>query len=267
MSREPSLPEVLSSSFNKQMTNIFTAMPGIVVTVRNELNDMTLDVQPTLNIKTKNQEVTERPVIVNVPLQFPASSTAALTYPINVGDSVLLIFSMRGLDTWKRGNGRNVTPTDFRKFDKRDCFAIPGVFPSTNSINDPAKRVWNHNTRDTVLVNSIGTAQETEIRILESGGIVINTNQDVTTNCKNMVANVEQNTTINTNNLVIDSAESIDITTTTLNIAATTTTWSGGITHVGSLEHIGSYNGTGTQTFNGVVFSTHKHGASPPPSN
>jgi hypothetical protein len=263
--REASLQELLGSSFNSQMTNIFTAIPGVVVTVRNELTDMTLDVQPTINIKTKNGEVKERPVIVNVPFQFPSSSTAALTYPINVGDSVLLIFSMRGLDTWKRGNGRMVTPTDFRKFDKRDCFAIPGVFPSANSINNPAKRTWPHNTKDTVLVSNIGKNTETEVRILEAGGIIINTNQDAVVNCMNAEVVAEANITM--------SCQVFDLTATTATFDIGTTEWLGDINQTGNNDHLGNYTqtgnytATGVQTFNGVIFSTHDHIPGPGPSN
>lgn len=253
MSRDASLQELLGSSFNTQMTNVYTAIPGIVVTVRNNLEDMTLDVQPSVNVKTKQGEIKERPVVVNVPFQFPASSVAALTYPINVGDSVLLIFSMRGLDTWKRSNGGVVTPTDFRKFDKRDCFAIPGVFPSSKSINDPAKRVWPHSTQDTVLVSNIGKPSETEVRILQGGGVVINTNQDVVANCTNASINAQQAINL--------SSSSLNITAGVASISIGNTTWAGNI------EHTGNYTMAGTATFNGIAFDTHKHGTSPPPSN
>lgn len=261
MSRESSLQELLTSSFESQMNNVYTTLPCIVVGVRDSLNGQMVDIQPTINQKLVSGVTKERPPILGVPVQFQVSKLSGMTFPIKVGDTGLAVFSMRNLDVWKGGNGRPATPANSAKMDKGDAIFIPGIQPPSVAVNDPSKHVFPHSTEDVVVFHNLGTAQETEIRILESGGIVINTNQDVTTNCKNMIANVEQNTTINTNNLVIEAASSIDISTATLTVTATNTTW------VGNINHTGGYTGAGTQTFNGVVFSTHKHGASPPPSN
>ena len=249
--REPSLQELLNNSFSYNMNNIHTAIPAIVVTVRNDLEDMTLDVQPTLNIKNKNGSIEERPVVLNVPFQFPSSSTAAFTFPINVGDSVLLIFSMRGLDTWKRGTGRQVTPTDFRKFDKKDCFAIPGIHTISNSINDPQKRFWPHSTLDAVLVNNIGTGQENEVRLKASGDVIVNTQQNVEVNCNNATVTAQADITLSCTNLDVTSA------TATFDIA--NTEWLGNINLTGNILQTGNYTINGTLLFNGIDFSTHKH--------
>lgn len=259
--REPSLQELLNNSFNYNMNNVYTAIPAIVVTVRNNLEDMTLDVQPTLNIKNKDGSIEERPVILNVPFQFPSSSTAAFTFPINVGDSVLLIFSMRGLDTWKRGTGRQVTPTDFRKFDKKDCFAIPGIHTISNSINDPQKRFWPHSTSDAVLVNNIGTSQENEVRLKSTGDVIINTQQNVEVNCNNATVAAQADITMTCANFSLDASDSITITSPIATVSVGSTSWSGGI------SHNGSYTLTGTATFNGIAFDTHDHIPGPGPSN
>lgn len=252
MSRDASMQELLNNSFAYHMNNVYTAIPGVVVTVRNNLEDMTLDVQPTLNVKNKDGSVEERPVVVNVPFQFPSSSTAAFTYPINVGDSVLLIYSMRGLDTWKRGTGRQVTPTDFRKFDKRDCFAIPGIHPMSQSINNPQKRFWDHSTTDAVLVNNIGTAQEQEIRLKSDGDVVVNTRQNVEVNCENATINANADINMSCVNFSLDASSSIMIT-------SPTTNWIGGITQTGDYSQTGNYTLIGTATLNGIAFDTHKH--------
>lgn len=259
--REPSLQELLNNSFNYNMNNVYTAIPAIVVTVRNNLEDMTLDVQPTLNIKNKDGSIEERPVILNVPFQFPSSSTAAFTFPINVGDSVLLIFSMRGLDTWKRGTGRQVTPTDFRKFDKKDCFAIPGIHTISNSINDPQKRFWTHSTSDAVLVNNIGTSQENEVRLKSTGDIIINTQQNVEVNCNNATVTAQADITMTCANFSLDASASITMTAPVATVSIGNTGWSGGISQTGD------YTLTGTATFNGVAFDTHDHIPGPGPSN
>ena len=235
----------MTASFDYQTNNLYTAAPGIVVAVRNNLEELSVDVQPTINILNKDKTTKERPVVLNVPVQMPSSSVAALTFPINVGDPVLLVYSMRSLDVWKRSEGRPTVPNDNRKFDKRDCFAIPGVWPFGRSINKPSVRIWQHDTNDLVVVNNIGTGSENEVRLKANGDIIINTNQNVEVNCNNATVIAQADITLNSANL--------DITADTATFAIGTTNW------IGNITHSGNYTMTGTATFNGVPFNTHKH--------
>ena len=172
--REPSLQEVLTTSFDYLSAGMHTMIPGIVLTVRDNLSQMTVDVQPSLNMRSEDgTEVVERSPILNVPLVLPISKLGGLTFPVNIGDPVALIFSMRGLDVWKRGNGYPSTPSDLRKFDKKDCVAIPGLFPMNISPNNPSAHVLPHSTKDVVLVHNIGKPSEVEIRLTESGDVRI----------------------------------------------------------------------------------------------
>lgn len=240
-----SLQELMTASFDYQTNNLYTAAPGVVVAVRNNLEELSVDVQPTVNILNKDKTTKERPVVLNVPVQMPSSSLAALTFPINVGDPVLLVYSMRSLDIWKRSEGKPTIPNDNRKFDKRDCFAIPGVWPFGRSINKPSIRIWQHDTNDLVIVNNIGTGLENEVRLKANGNIVINTNQDVEVNCNNATVIAQADITLNSANL--------DVTADTATFAIGTTSW------IGNINHSGNYTITGTATFNGIPFDTHKH--------
>ena len=197
------LEELMNASFDYQTNNMYTALPGIVVSVKDNLNTLSVDVQPTINIRNKDNTIKERPVVLNVPVQMPSSRTAAITYPVNVGDPVLLIYTMRGMDTWKRGKGTNTTPSDFRKFDKRDCIAIPGIWPFSESINNPQVRVWQHDTGDVVVVNNIGSV-ENEVRLKKNGDVVINTNQNVEVNCNNATITAQENVDVICQNVTVD---------------------------------------------------------------
>lgn len=245
MAREISLQETLNDAVEHHLENSYFCMPGLVL--RANLDAQQVDVQPSLNIKMfDNSPSQERPPILNVPLIYPASKTSAFTFPIQAGDTVLLVFSQRGLDSWKSGNGYPTTPVDYRMLDYKDAIAIPGLFPSSLSVNKPTKHLYPHSSSDAVIVHNLGQGNETEIRLLAGGGVVINTAQDVEVNCDN--ANVIANT-------------SASINTPQLTVNAATTLWTGDIIHSGN------YTQTGVATFNGIVFSTHKHGNSPPPSN
>ena len=164
--RELSLDLVLEEFFNYKISSIYTAIPCRVVTVRSSLEDQRVDVQPLPNRRLPDDTFKEHSTILNVPVVFPASKKASLTFPIDVGDVVLCVFSQRATDTFKGSSGaKTYTPQDRRKFDIRDAIAIPGLFPFKDAVNDPAKRKWTHSTRDLVIVNNIGQETECEVRL------------------------------------------------------------------------------------------------------
>jgi hypothetical protein len=243
--REGSLQEVLVAAFQNQMSNVHTAIPCIVVAVRDSLNGAMVDIQPTVNQRFKDGTTKERPVILGVPVSFPVSSSAGLTFPIKVGTTGIAVFSMRNLDAWKNSSGRPTTPLNFAKFDKGDAMFIPGIQPPGVNVNNPAKRTWNHSTEDTVLVNNIGTGQECEVRFKASGDIVINTNQNVEVNCNNATVTAQADITLDCTNL--------DVTAGTATFAIGETSW------VGNINQTGNYTLTGVTNFNGIAFESHKH--------
>ena len=186
MSQESSLQKTLTNSFWKGMEDVFTAIPAVVVRIRDGFQNLSIDVQPAINIKKEDGTVTQRPVILNVPVQMPCNREGGMTHNLSVGDPVFLMFSMVGIDLWKRGNGMPTTSSDFRKFDKKDCVAIPSPFPFSESVNRPDKHMWAHDPTDVVLFHSLGTSEETEVRLHRGGGVTINTNQHVNINANSV---------------------------------------------------------------------------------
>lgn len=229
MAREVSLEELLKAAFQSQMNNVYTSIPCVVVGVN--LTASTVDIQPSINQKLKDGTVSERPSILGVPISFPVSKTAGFTFPIEIGDTGLAVFSMRDMSAWKASNGRPAAPLTNGKMDKSDAIFIPGIEPPSITVNNPSKRVWSHDVKDAVLVNNIGSANEVEIRLKASGDVVINTAQNVEINCKNSTVN---------------ASESISMTSPDIFI-------------YGNITHSGNYTQTGTATFNGIVFDSHKH--------
>ena len=250
--RAPSLQETLVAAFQSQANNMYTMLPCVVVAVRENLNTQMVDIQPTINQKMKDGTVKERTVILGVPVVFPVSKSAGFTFPISVGDTGMAVFSMRNLDAWKSGNGKPSTPMNFAKMDKGDAVFVPGLQPMSMAVNNPAKRLWEHDTRDAVLVNGIGTASECEVRLKPNGSVLIRTNQSISVEC-------------DTADVLADT--SVTITTPELNINADVNII-GNVVHTGNYNQTGNYTLTGgNATFNGIIFNTHVHGGSPGPSN
>ena len=250
----PELQEFVMSAIESENNNKYTCIPCIVVAVRDDLNTQMVDIQPSVNQMFKDGTVKERPVIQGVPVSFQVSKTSGFTFPINVGDTGTAIFSMRSIEGWKGGNGRPAAPTNFSKMDKSDAIFIPGIQPSGNAVNNPAKHVLTHNTKDTVIFGNIGGA-EAEIRIRADGSIGITTS--------NMPIIVEGS------DVTINAASSINLNSPTMIVDVAATTWIGNITHQGDYAQTGNYTLVGGQaTFNGVIFNTHRHAPSTvPPSN
>jgi len=125
-------------------------------------------VRPLINLVDRlSDETSVRPTILGVPVQMPGSSTSLVNIPLNQGDSVLCVFSMRGLDAFKAGDGKPAAPTDFRMFDKRDAIAIPGIFPFEMHPN--LKRVLPFNPDALSLTQDIGLPTESIVELSDAG--------------------------------------------------------------------------------------------------
>lgn len=81
------------------------------------------------------------PVISAVPVVFPGAGGFRLTFPVEVGDSVLLVFSDYSLDRWLKEGGA-VDPIDERTHNLSDAICIPGLrdfgHPLTSAPTDGA---------------------------------------------------------------------------------------------------------------------------------
>jgi len=238
MTVQAALQDVLTSSFQSQMDMIHTVLPCIVVAVRDGLNGQMVDIQPTVNQKFQDGTVAERPVILGVPVSFQVSKKAGFTFPIEVGDTGTAMFSMRNMDGWKAGNGRPASPMNFAKMDKGDAIFLPGIQPPGVAVNNPAKHVLTHDTKDTVLFQNLGGV-ECEVRLKVDGSIEINTsNQPVVINCSDATINASNSINLNAQTMVVDIPN---------------------ITFIGNITHQGDYSQVGTYTLNSVNINLHRH--------
>lgn len=258
MTRKLGFQEVMNSAMDYYTSNIYTSMPGIVVSV--DMANMRVEVQPALSMRdVDGDETTHRPVILNVPLQLPVSDRGGLTYPISAGCPVELRWSMRGLDKWKRGDGKPDSPSDLRRFDIRDCTATPGIYPQGLSKNSVGSRSNAHNPDDVVLVHNIGGGNEVEVRLTPSGDVFINSPTKVTVNCKEAIVNADTSTEFNTQDFTVNST-SFNINTGSYAISASdSATQTGNFTHTGNITHIGDTFQTGDIELNGISVDEHTH--------
>lgn len=127
-SSTPSLRGLIDRAIKNQTGRMRVALPGRVE--RYDAAQQCVDVMPLIQngyIDDNGDRQTSRvPIVLDVPLAFPGSGPYRITFPVAVGDHVLLVFCSSSIDRWKQLGGE-VDPADDRRHNINDAIAIPGV--------------------------------------------------------------------------------------------------------------------------------------------
>jgi hypothetical protein len=132
--RTLSLREVLEKAVDSSARALRVAMPARVE--KYDAGRQSVDVKPLVQDWYEDEQGARRsvsiPVISQVPVVFPGAGGFRLTFPIQSGDTVLLVFTDRSIDKWLHAGGE-VDPVDIRMHQLSDAVAIPGLHPFTSS--------------------------------------------------------------------------------------------------------------------------------------
>jgi len=218
---------------NKQITNqnheqdqCFLAR---VIRVNNVA--LTVDIEMlTLRYDADGDTQDDTPIL-GVPLVMPSSSTSAITFPVQAGDTVVCVVSQTSIDNYRSSNGSADVPTrvnDNRRFNAQDAIATP----FNKRSNNPALRTLSHDPNDVVITHNIGTGNECSVVMKADGNVEVTSPFTV----KVMAQDIE-----------LEAANSLSLKAQTMTINVPNTTWTG------------NYTMTGQAKFNGILFDTHKH--------
>ena len=154
LERIKNLNEVLLKAIETAQASMWTALPGTIVSYNNL--EQTCSVQPTIQLlqyfrtdppegtvpgydKVTRSAPIDLPVLVDVPILFPAGGGYTITFPVAVGDEVLVVFSSRCIDAWW---ALGTTPEqkaqpqmDMRTHDLSDGIAILGLRNKTRMLS------------------------------------------------------------------------------------------------------------------------------------
>ena len=122
--------DIISSAIKSVISGMHTCLPGRIESY--DYTTQKANVLPLLRDVYSDGEEIDMPVIIDVPVIFPAIGSVGLTFPVNPGDGVLLVFAERSIDKWLSLGGV-VTPDDPRRFDLSDAVAIVGLNPFTEA--------------------------------------------------------------------------------------------------------------------------------------
>lgn len=160
MTSPATLTDAIRNGVLYQLLNVHTAFPGKIVTY--DYTQKRASIQPQIDKKYTDGTTQPMPILNNVPVVFPYASGASITFPVNEGDTCLVVCCERSIDNWIT-NGLQQPPTDPRKLDLSDGVAIMGLVPYNQT--SPAD-----NNTD-FLISYAGS----KIRIKADGAVVIET--------------------------------------------------------------------------------------------
>lgn len=110
-----------------------TAIPGEVISY--DPVKQTVQVKISIDRQIAGEQIAY-PILDGISVIFPRSGSHGISFPLEKGDGVILLFSERSLESW-RTRGGGYPPYDSRKFDLNDAVAIPGMFPTAGVMVPP----------------------------------------------------------------------------------------------------------------------------------
>jgi hypothetical protein len=239
------LSSTVRDAFEALLSHSHTCMVGTIISY--DIATNSANVQPSLMAIEEDGTTYVRPPIMHVPIVFPSTRNSAIVFPIQYGDSVLLVISERSLIKWKltlgvpTGSDADVTSEtsadlhSSRQFDYNDAIAIPGCFPFATSIASPDKHQLARSLSDLTITHNLGASgKEAQIKMTNGGTIEINAGVDST-----IIMDQDGQVTINAVTKMTLNA------TTLLEVNAPQTNWTGNITQTGNMARAGNSINTG----------------------
>lgn len=243
MSGRVSLGGVTDVVVDRRLDDLYTSIPAYIVSIENQ-GELRVNVRPSINMRDESGESSkERADVLNVPVWMPSSKRGGMSYSFSQGDLVMLMFSMRGLERWKRSNGFPTTPITNRKFGSEDAVAFVGGWPFSESVNQPNKHSLGHDPRDVVLYHNLNTGNEVEVRLKYGGGVEVNAPNDyVKVNCKTATVDAKDSYTINTKDYKVNAAN-VNYSSSSFNVGTGTYSMSAtdNATSTGTFSHNGNW--------------------------
>lgn len=131
----------IKSHLDDLQSQIYTSLPAIVTDVSDYESNQIITVRPVIDFLHSDGAVNECTEIFNVPVMMPSAGGGILSFPVQVGDTVKLTFSMRNLETWLEGDGSSVVENTMRLHDLSDAIAEVGLYPKSKTLSPSPKDV------------------------------------------------------------------------------------------------------------------------------
>lgn len=158
------LAVALLEALDGRQALIWTAMPATVIDFNPDAR--TASLQVTVQALATNQNGVETwldlPPLLDCPVLFPGGKGLSLTFPLDPGDEVLVLFASRCIDNWWQSGGIQ-RQAELRMHDLSDGFCFPQPLSLPNAT---ARAPVSMDAAE--LRNAAGT---TKIRLMNNGDI------------------------------------------------------------------------------------------------
>lgn len=139
MTQIPTLTQLLKQAIENRLLDVHTALIAKVESY--DAAKQQVSVSPVLKrtIKTLDDETVQEqlPILSEVPVLFPRAGGYFISFPIQPGDFVQLVFNESNIDEWNA----NSSPNDIysERFGLQGAVAIPGVSPESKPLSGAHK--------------------------------------------------------------------------------------------------------------------------------
>jgi hypothetical protein len=134
MTQTPTLAQLLKQAIDNRLLDVHTALIAKVESY--DAERQLVDVSPVLKRSIKNQDgewVNEQlPMLCDVPVLFPRAGGFFISFPIQSGDFVQLIFNEVDIEGWLEDSLPTIACS--QRFTIQGAIAIPGVYPQAKAL-------------------------------------------------------------------------------------------------------------------------------------
>lgn len=126
----PTIVDIVQEAVAQALRETWTVS---VCVVRAKNGDGTVDVLPTIQRPIETSEgswtAEELPVLPNVPIAFIVSAGVEITFPVEVGDTGIILHTTYSLSTWRQSadGTASVDPIDQRTHHPASAIYLPGL--------------------------------------------------------------------------------------------------------------------------------------------
>jgi Phage protein Gp138 N-terminal domain len=132
----PTLPQVLDAHIQAVLDDVHTVSWGTIQSYDPGSQTAMVQLCPRRSyVDDDGIRQTEQPApLVSIPVIQPGSGGSSLTFPINSGDTVLVLFAEGAIAAWAAGGQADFDSGDDRRFHLTDGVAIVGLRNSQNVV-------------------------------------------------------------------------------------------------------------------------------------
>jgi hypothetical protein len=136
MTQTPTLAQLLKQAIDNRLLEVHTAMIAVVESY--DVATQQVNVSPVLKRRVRTLEdewIDEQlPVLCDVPVLFPRAGGFFISFPIQTGDFVQLIFNETCIEEWLENSPPTIDHN--QQFSLQGAVAIPGVYPLAKALTE-----------------------------------------------------------------------------------------------------------------------------------